>query len=101
MFSRKFARKNIDLYPHPGWSKFLWLDYPNKYSWRKHFQAKLAGKINWNDSIGSEIGIHGTPSDNLIEKKENWTLGCISLKNKDVDELYQVVQAGTEVEIIN
>lgn len=96
--SGKFKIK--DLYPHAAWSKFLWLDYPNKYSWRKHFQAKFGGKISWHDSIGSEIGIHGTPNDDLIDNKSNWTLGCISLKNKDVDELYQVVQQGTEVEII-
>ena len=89
-----------DLYPHPAWSKFIWLDYPTTSSWRKHFKAKKEGKINWNDSIGSEIGIHGTPDDSLIEKKSNWTLGCVSLKNKDVNELYQFVQKGTEVEII-
>ncbi|MCL1473871.1 L,D-transpeptidase family protein [Argonema antarcticum] len=89
-----------DLYPHPAWSKFLWLDYPNKYSWRKHFQAKLSGKINWDNSIGGEIGIHGTPNDDFIQKGSNWTLGCISLKNQDVDEIYRFVQQGTEVEII-
>ncbi|MFB2983067.1 L,D-transpeptidase family protein [Microseira sp. BLCC-F43] len=89
-----------DLYPHAAWSKFIWLDYPTKSSWRKHFKAKREGQINWNDSIGSEIGIHGTPDDSLIKKKSNWTLGCVSLKNKDVDELYQFVQKGTEVEII-
>lgn len=89
-----------DLYPHNPWSKFIWLDYPTKSSWRKHFKAKREGKINWNDSIGSEIGIHGTPDDGLIENKSNWTFGCISLKNKDVDELYEFVQKGTEVEII-
>lgn len=89
-----------DFYPHASWSKFLWLDYPNKYSWRKHFQAKLGGKINWHDTIGGEIGIHGTPNNGLIDKQLNWTLGCVSLKNQDVDELYQIVQKGTEVEII-
>ena len=89
-----------DLYPHAAWSKFIWLDYPTKSSWRKHLQAKREGQINWHDSIGSEIGIHGTPDDSLIKKKSNWTLGCVSLKNKDVDELYQFVQKGTEVEII-
>jgi lipoprotein-anchoring transpeptidase ErfK/SrfK len=89
-----------DLYPHAAWSKFIWLDYPTKSSWRKHFKAKGEGQINWHDSIGSEIGIHGTPDDALISKKSNWSLGCVSLKNKDVDELYQFVQKGTEVEII-
>ncbi|MEG4503466.1 L,D-transpeptidase family protein [Microcoleus sp. F6_B4] len=28
------------LYPHESWSKFLWLDYPTKQSWRKHIKAK-------------------------------------------------------------
>ncbi|HBE19430.1 MAG TPA: hypothetical protein DEG17_11585 [Cyanobacteria bacterium UBA11149] len=92
-----------DLYPHPNWSKFLWLDYPTKQSWQKHFQSKMAGKINVSDTIGSEVGIHGVPAgeDNLIDKRSNWTWGCISLKNQDVDELYQVVQQGTKVEIIH
>lgn len=91
-----------DLYTHPTWSKFLWLDYPTKDSWRKHIKAKGNGKINWLDSIGGQVGIHGVPDrqDFLIEKRSNWTLGCISLKNRDVEELYQVVKKGTEVEII-
>ena len=91
-----------DLYNHPNWSKFLWLDYPNQTSWRKHLQAKIGGKIKWSDTIGSEVGIHGVPAsgDNLIDKRSNWTWGCISLKNQDVDEIYQIVQQGTKVEII-
>ena len=91
-----------DLYPHPSWSKFIWLDYPNAASWRKHFQAKSQGKISWFDSIGGEVGIHGVTrgSDKIIDTKQNWTWGCPSLKNQDVDELYKVVQVGTIVEII-
>ena len=91
-----------DMYPHETWSKFLWLDYPTKQSWRKHIKAKQNGTIDWGDSVGSEVGIHGVPanSDNIIKNKSNWTLGCVSLENKDVDELYRFVQKGTEVEII-
>ncbi|AFY58986.1 hypothetical protein Riv7116_6664 [Rivularia sp. PCC 7116] len=91
-----------DLYPHPSWSKFIWLDYPNAASWRKHFQAKTEGKISWIDSIGGEVGIHGVPSgsDEMVDNRNNWTWGCPSLKNQDVDELYKVVQVGTLVEII-
>jgi len=90
-----------DMYPHETWSKFLWLDYPTKQSWRKHIKAKQNGTIGWGDSVGSEIGIHGVPanSDNLIKDRSNWTLGCVSLENKDVEELYQFVQKGTAVEI--
>lgn len=91
-----------DLYPHDSWSKFIWLDYPTQESWRKHLQAKREGTINWGDSIGGEIGIHGVPnnSDYLIDKRQNWTLGCIALKNKDVDEIYRVLQQNTLVEIV-
>ncbi|MBC6417900.1 MAG: L,D-transpeptidase [Prochloron sp. SP5CPC1] len=91
-----------DLYPHPSWSKFIWLDYPNQNSWQKHLEAKRQGKISSLDSIGGEIGIHGVPnnSDSLIDNQTNWTLGCISLKNRDVDEIYQAVSTGTIVEII-
>lgn len=91
-----------DLYPHPSWSKFLWLDYPNERSWQKHFQAKASGQIGWSQSIGGEVGIHGVPAgaDGMIDQRNNWTLGCPSLKNADVDELYRVVQVGTIVEII-
>ena len=91
-----------DLYPHPDWSKFIWLDYPNRESWRKHLKAKRTGEIEILDTVGSEIGIHGVPqnSDRLIDDRTNWTWGCISLKNKDVDEIYRVIQTGTKIKII-
>jgi murein L,D-transpeptidase YafK len=78
-----------DLYPHPAWSKFLWLNYPTTQSWREHFQAKLSGDLNWFLPIGSEVGIHGVPNDGdrLIEQRSNWTWGCVSLKNADINEL--------------
>jgi murein L,D-transpeptidase YafK len=91
-----------DLYPHSQWSKFLWLDYPNALSWHKHLSAKKSGSIPWNKPIGNEVGIHGVPinSDKLINKKVNWTWGCISLKVADIDEIYQVSRSGTLVEIL-
>jgi murein L,D-transpeptidase YafK len=91
-----------DLYPHSDWSKFLWLNYPTSQSWREHFHAKITGKLNWLLPIGSEVGIHGVPrgGNGLIEQRSNWTWGCVSLKNEDIDEIYQVVEVGTWVEIV-
>ncbi|MEA5418127.1 L,D-transpeptidase [Spirulina sp. CCNP1310] len=91
-----------DKYPHPSWSKFLWLDYPNAQSECKHNLAKQKGKIPWYSTIGGEIGIHGVPvgSDAMIDLRENWTWGCPSLKNQDINELYDFVQIGTIVEIV-
>ena len=91
-----------DLYPHPSWSKFIWIDYPRSESWREHFQAKLSGRIGWLRPIGGQIGIHGVPTgeDSIIEQRLNWTWGCISLKNQDVDEVYSFVGNGTLIEIV-
>jgi murein L,D-transpeptidase YafK len=91
-----------DKYPHPSWSKFLWLNYPNAQSECKHARAKQRGEIPWQSTIGGEVGIHGVPigQDALIDDRTNWTLGCPSLKTKDINEIYDVVQIGTVVEIV-
>ena len=90
-----------DLYPHDKWSKFLWVDYPNEESWKKHNAAKANGKLDKDATIGGEIGIHGVPNndESLIDEKINWTLGCISLKNKHIDEIYNFVTKGTVITI--
>ncbi len=91
----------LSKYPHKEWSKFIWIDYPNKNSWKKHKDAKEAGRIPRDAQIGGEVGIHGVPKgmDFLIDTKYNWTLGCISLKNKDVDEIYPFITKNTLIEI--
>jgi murein L,D-transpeptidase YafK len=91
----------IDKYPHKSWSKFIWINYPNEESWRKHKTAKSAGRIPANAQIGGDIGIHGVPAgmDYLIDLRYNWTLGCISLKNKDIDEIYPFITKTTKIEI--
>jgi len=90
-----------DLYPHRSWSKFIWIDYPTSESWENHNSALAEGLIPQNSSIGGEIGIHGVPNgcDNLIDEKYNWTLGCISLKNSDVNEIYKIIKDGIKIEI--
>lgn len=90
-----------DLYPHASWNKFIWIDYPTEASWVKHKQSKADGSIPATAKIGGEIGIHGVPvdSDYLIEEEVNWTLGCVSLKNAHVDEIYKVAHRGMRVSI--
>lgn len=86
-------------YLHRSWNKFIWIDYPNEASWEKHRQAKRDGIIDETAEIGGEIGIHGVPqgTDRLIDLRMNWTLGCISLKNRDIDEFYPYIRTGTPV----
>lgn len=91
---------NIEMkYPHDAWSKFIWINYPTADSWRKHKAAKQKGEIPATAKIGGEIGIHGVPSgsDSMIDRKINWTLGCISLKNKDVNEIYPYITKQTGI----
>jgi murein L,D-transpeptidase YafK len=92
-----------ELYYHSEWSKFILLDYPNQDSWRKFSLAKSRGEVKANDDIGGEIGIHGVEKgkDWIIDRKINWTWGCISLKNKDVDEIYPLLRKGTTIEILH
>ena len=90
-----------DLYPHKSWNYFIWIDYPTEDSWKKHREAKAAGLIPQDATIGGEIGIHGVPEgyDYAIDHKMNWTWGCISMKNADVAELYEWARKGMSVVI--
>lgn len=88
-------------YDHAKWRYFIWLDYPNETSWAKHKAAKAAGQITQDASIGGEIGIHGVPEDYdyAIDERMNWTLGCISLRNADLEELIPLLEVGMQITI--
>jgi murein L,D-transpeptidase YafK len=93
--------KIISKYPHNKWSKFIWLNYPNDESRKKHNDAIASGQIPKDSKIGGEVGIHGVPKgmDYLIDAGYNWTLGCISLKNRDIEEIYPYITKSTNIEI--
>lgn len=86
---------------HDKWCRFLAIDYPTKESYEKFNERKKKGEIPANSSIGGGIGIHGTwPHEEVsIDKYLNWTLGCISMKNEDVLDLYSFAIPGTKVTI--
>jgi murein L,D-transpeptidase YafK len=90
------------MYPHKNWSYFIWVDYPNEESWNRFNKRKADGTIEPGGTIGGEIGIHGVPegSDDLISSRTNWTLGCISLTNADVTDLYKSINKTTTMVII-
>ncbi len=75
--------------------KALLLDYPNALD-RREFQAAMRGrKIPAGSGIGGLIEIHGEGG-----RGEDWTKGCIALRNRDIDELMRFVGNGTPVTII-
>ena len=86
---------------HDKWDRFMCLDYPTQDSWDKFRKRKQRGEIPASASIGGGIGIHGTwpHEDFVVDKYKNWTLGCISMKCKDVEEIYTFTPVGTRVTI--
>ncbi len=86
---------------HPKWNRFMLLDYPNAETMARFNERKRRGEIPQNARPGGGVGIHGTwPHDeNIVDRFTNWTLGCISLKNEDMDDLYSYIIPGTPITI--
>jgi murein L,D-transpeptidase YafK len=89
----------INKNPHELWNKFMLLDYPNAASYQKFAERKAKEEIPQDAKIGGGIGIHGTfpDSDFVVDQYVNWTQGCISLKNADVNELYALLPMHTKI----
>lgn len=86
---------------HEKWSRFMGLDYPTKADLEKFQERKRRGEVPANATPGGGIGIHGVwpHEDFVIDRYNNWTNGCISLKNGDVQELYNYIAVGTPITI--
>lgn len=86
---------------HSEWGKFMLIDYPNDESIEKFVQRKSKGEIPASASIGGGIGIHGTRKNEefAVDRYQNWTWGCISVKYSDIFELYDLLPVGTKVVI--
>ncbi len=55
--------------------------------------------------LGGAIGIHGIGNETedrlALHKDENWTKGCIAMRNKEIEELRRFVKIGTTVLIFD
>jgi len=91
----------IDIRPHQRWRYFMLLDYPNVQDVHRYWVAMEEGRIPMRGDryarMGGAIGIHGTDKPELNARDEDWTLGCISLANQDVETLAVLVPIGTLV----
>lgn len=87
--------------PHEKWDRMMLLDYPTKADYAKFNERKAKGLIPKGAKIGGGIGIHGTwqRDDMAVDFFQNWTNGCVSLKNEEVEELYAIIPIGTPVTI--
>ncbi len=81
---------------------FLRLNYPNLDDRIRYETMKVNGVVPVDSQgksplVGSSIGIHGTDVPILNAGHINWTTGCISVGNKDIDELDRLLPVGTVV----
>ncbi len=87
-------------HPSARFNWFLRINYPNATD-QERFRI-LQIEIIWSvqeHTSAVEIGIHGTDSPILNLGNVNWTLGCISVDNADIDEMARLLPIGTLVVI--
>jgi murein L,D-transpeptidase YafK len=82
--------------PESKYHLFLGISYPNADD---SAFAKSHGK-----SAGSAVGIHGLPNGSghigRAHLKRDWTLGCIAVTNKEIEEIYEATDIGTPIFIM-
>ena len=95
---------------------FIQLNYPNALDAWRGYKNEIISAIEFkqiaraykrsslppqNTGLGGYIGIHGigltTDKKNQIHETQNWTEGCIALKNEEVNELMKYITWGTTV----
>jgi hypothetical protein len=78
------------LKPVSAFHKAIGVSYPNNADRIRYQNAFLRKKVPLNDgkpvSIGGSIQIHGGGTGN------NWTWGCIAMRNDDLDQLFALPQ---------
>lgn len=89
--------------PHPRFDRFLSINYPNDRDRANYLQALERGQVPRVEKAGrvrgpgGSVGIHGSDQEDLNRVGINWTYGCVSLANRDVEDLYALVGPGAIV----
>lgn len=86
--------------PNSAFYKSLHVSYPNQQDKSKANQLGI--------SPGGDIMIHGSATRSQVEKlpslmtylpRNDWTWGCIAVRNIDMDEIWKLVDDGTVISI--
>ncbi|MFQ6546936.1 L,D-transpeptidase family protein [Aestuariibius sp. 2305UL40-4] len=75
--------------PNSDFHLSIGINYPN--------EEDLAEAEALGVDPGGDIFIHGTPR--RFRKQDDWTWGCIAVTNREMEEIYAMVQDGTQVNI--
>lgn len=84
---------------HNKWCRYMGLDFPTAADIAKFNYRKQQHIVPASARLGGGIGIHGTwpHEENAVDEYQNWTEGCISMKNEHVKQLFDMVTIGTKV----
>lgn len=107
-----FTSGAYDAYLGVAWMR---LNYPNNYDAAAGLEKKLISVAQHNSivaannagkeplkttALGGGIGIHGWINDWEDNKQQNLTWGCISLRNGDLSQFYDLIPLQTKVIIV-
>jgi murein L,D-transpeptidase YafK len=73
--------------PNSSYHLSIGISYPNEYD--------LAMAQAMGVPPGGNIFIHGTPREE--RRKGDWTAGCIAVTNREMEDIYAMVQDGTPI----
>lgn len=76
--------------PNSDFHLSLGISYPN--------EVDIAEARALGESPGGDIFIHGQPG-RFRRKRGNWTAGCISVLNGEMEEIYAMIATGTPITI--
>ena len=76
--------------PNSRYHLSLGISYPNPQDVAR---AKALGQ-----NAGGDIFIHGA-SGRLGQRGSDWTVGCIAVTNREIEEIYLMVNKGTQVDL--
>jgi len=87
--------------PHRRWHYFIGIDYPNDQDRHAYSSALQDDELPVFEghvpAIGSSVGIHGNDHPKAQARGEDWTEGCIALRNRDIATLYAAIPIGAPV----
>ena len=92
------GRFRVTMMKGPGQTRFykaLLLDYPTPDHRRRLLTAKVQGRVPPQKTVGGLIEIHGR-----VRGEDDRTSGCVSIRNEQMDVLFEAVEPGTPVTII-
>lgn len=77
--------------PESSFHLSLGISYPNE------LDVERASSMGV--SPGGDIFVHGAPRPGIDRNGPDWTAGCISVTNREMEDIYAMVRDGTPIDI--